>query len=59
MMYAPFVDDGDDVLSQLAQLQIFLTILSSLVLRATPPSAFAGGLLTALLFRAPGRLTVG
>ena len=34
MMYAPFVEDSDDMLSQLAQLQIFLTLLSSLSLRA-------------------------
>ena len=34
MMYAPFIKDSDDVLSQLAA-QIFLTLLSSLALRTT------------------------
>jgi len=39
MMYAPFVEDTDDQLQQLAQAQIFLTLVSSLALRAVPPSA--------------------
>ena len=52
-MWAPFINDSDDVLAQLAQLQIFLTILSSLALRAMPPSAFVGSLVTALLFVVP------
>jgi hypothetical protein len=53
MMYAPFVKDSDDTLSQLAQLQIFLTLLSSLALRASPPSKLAGDLVTAVLFLVP------
>ena len=53
MMYAPFVADSDDKLSQLAQLQIYLTLLSSLALRATPPSAFVGSLVTVILFLVP------
>ena len=54
MMYAPFVKDSDDLFSQLAQLQIFLTLLSSLALRSTPPSAFVGSLVTYVLFLVPG-----
>ena len=38
MMYAPFIDDSDDKLSQLAQLQIFLTLLSAISLRTIPPA---------------------
>ena len=53
MMYAPFIEDSDDQLSQLAQLQIFLTLLSSLSLRATPPSEFVGTLVTVVLFAVP------
>ena len=53
MMYAPFIEDGDDQLSQLAQLQIFLTLVSSLALRASPPSEFVGSLVTVVLFAVP------
>lgn len=52
-MYAPFVEDSDDQLSQLAQLQIFLTLLSSLALRATPPSELVGNMVTVVLFLVP------
>ena len=52
-MYAPFIEDSDDKLSQLAQLQIFLTLLSSLALRATPPSAFVSSAVTVILFVVP------
>ena len=40
-------------LSQLAQLQVFLTLLSSLALRASPPSKLAGDLVTVVLFLVP------
>jgi len=53
MMYAPFIEDSDDKLSQLAQLQIFLTLLSSLALRAAPPSEMVGQLVTVILFLVP------
>ena len=53
MMYAPFIEDSDDQLSQLAQLQIFLTLLSSLSLRAVPPSEFVANLVTFILFAVP------
>ena len=52
-MYAPFIEDSDDKLSQLAQLQIFLTLLSSLALRAVPPSEVVGQLVTVILFLVP------
>ena len=54
MMYAPFKNASDDTLSQLAQLQIFLTLLSSMALRETPPSEFVGSLVTYVLFIVPG-----
>ena len=53
MMYAPFVEDSDDKLAQLAQLQVFLTLLSSLSLRAVPPSEFVASLVTVILFLVP------
>jgi len=53
MMYAPFIEDSDDKLSQLAQLQIFLTLLSSLALSAVPPSEVVGQLITVILFLVP------
>jgi len=53
MMYTPFIEDSDDQLSQLAQLQIFLTLVSSLALRATPPSAMVGQMVTVVLFLVP------
>ena len=53
MKYAPFIEDSDDQLSQLAQLQIFLTLLSSLSLRALPPSEFVSSLVTVVLFAVP------
>ena len=49
MMWAPFIANNDDMLSQLAQLQIFVTLLSSLALRAMPPSVLAGSIVSALL----------
>ena len=52
-MYAPYIEDSDDKLSQLAQLQIFLTLLSSLSLRALPPSPFVSNLVTVVLFMVP------
>ena len=53
MLYAPFVEDSDDFLSQLAQMQIFLTLLSSLALRTIPPSKIVGDLITVILFLVP------
>ena len=53
MKFAPFVKDSDDQLSQLAQLQIFLTLLSSLALRASPPSKIVGELVTVVLVLVP------
>jgi len=54
MMYAPFIEDSDDKLSQLAQLQIFLTLVSSLSLRAdTDGSGTVASLVTIVLFIVP------
>ena len=53
MMYAPFIEESDDKLSQLAQMQIFLTLLSSLALSAVPPSEVVGQLVTVILFLVP------
>ena len=53
MVYGPFCEADDDLLSQLAQAQIFLTLLSSLALRATPPSKIVGDMVTVILFLVP------
>jgi len=53
MMAAPYVENSDDHLAQLAQLQIYLTLLSSLALRAVPPSAAVGSMITVILFLVP------
>ena len=53
MMYAPFIEDSDDQFSQLAQIQIFMTLLSSIALRTTPPSEFVSILVTVMLFFVP------
>ena len=53
MMYAPFVEDSDDTLQQMAQAQIFLTLISSLALRAVPPSAEMEYLLSTVLMAVP------
>jgi hypothetical protein len=53
MMWAPFIANNDDMLSQLAQFQIFVTLLSSLALRAIPTSVLAGSIVSALLLIVP------
>jgi len=53
MMFAPFVESSDDHLAQAAQIQIFLTLLSSLALRAVPPSEAVGTMVTVILFAVP------
>jgi len=53
MMWAPFIKDSDDHLQQLAQLQIFISLVASLSLRATPPDPLMSGLVSALLFIVP------
>jgi hypothetical protein len=49
MMYAPFEDDGDDFLSQVCQLQIFFSLLSSIVLKADPHNELLASLLPFLI----------
>ena len=36
--YAPFIDDGDDFLSQICQMQIFFSLLSTIILQTDPNS---------------------
>ena len=55
MMAAPYIEDSDDHLAQLAQLQVYLTLLSSLALRAVPPSEVVGNMVTVILFAVPLR----
>jgi len=38
MMYSPFIDPSDDMLSQVCQMQIFFSLLSSLILSTNPNS---------------------
>ena len=37
-LYSPYANSRDNLLAQFAQVQVFLTLLSSLALRASPPS---------------------
>ena len=55
MLSTPYVEDSDDQLAQLAQLQIYLTLLSSLALRAVPPSEAVGNMVTVILIAVPIR----
>ena len=52
-MYAPFVEDSDDTLQQLAQFQIFLTLVSALALRVPNPSPAVGTILGIILVAVP------
>ena len=47
--YAPFEDDGDDLLSQICQLQIFFSLLSSIILKTNPNSPAMGVILPILI----------
>jgi len=53
MMYSPFIDEGDDLLSQVAQTQIFFSVLSSLILLSNPDSPAMGVILPFLLLVPP------
>ena len=53
MMYAPFIDDGDDLLSQVCQLQIFFSLLSAIVLKTNPNSAAMGYILPIMILIPP------
>ena len=53
MMWAPFIDDGDDFLSQICQLQIFISLLSTIVLKANPDSQFMSIFLVVMLATPP------
>lgn len=52
-MYAPFVDDGDDLLSQVCQLQVFLSLLSSIILKEDSQNTVLGYLLPILIMMPP------
>lgn len=45
MMYAPFIEDSDDLLSQVCQMQVFFSLLSSIILMSMPDSPAMGVLL--------------
>ena len=47
--YAPFVDDGDDFLSQICQMQIFFSLLSTIILQTNPNSPVMAVLLPILI----------
>jgi len=49
MMYAPFIDDGDDFLSQICQMQIFFSLLSTIILQTDPNSPLMAVLLPMLI----------
>ena len=53
MMFQPFVERSDDHLSQLAQVQIFLTLTASIGLRMVPPDETLAQIVTILLFCIP------
>ena len=47
--YAPFIDDGDDFLSQICQMQIFFSLLSTIILQTNPNSPMMAVLLPMLI----------
>ena len=47
--YAPFIDDGDDFLSQICQMQIFFSLLSTIILQTNPNSPVMAVLLPILI----------
>ena len=53
MMWAPFIHDSDDQLQQLAQLQIFLTLVASIGLRMTPPDNTVATIMSGLMVCIP------
>ena len=53
MMFAPFVEDSDDQLQQLAQFQIFLTLVASIGLRMSPPNETLSTLMSILIVCIP------
>jgi len=53
MVAAPFIKDSDDQTSQLAQAQIFFSLVSSIGLRMHPPNETLGSLLSVFFFFIP------
>lgn len=52
-LFSPYTNSRNNLLAQFAQLQVFLTLLSSLALRATPPSKVVGDMVTVILIAVP------
>jgi hypothetical protein len=53
MLYAPFIKDSDDQLQQMAQAQIFFTMVASIGLRLTPPDETVATISSFILFLLP------
>ena len=51
--FSPYANSRNNLLAQFAQLQVFLTLLSSLALRASPPSKVVGDMITVILIAVP------
>ena len=51
--YAPFIDDGDDFLSQICQMQIFFSLLSTIILQTKPNSPVMAVVLPILIVFPP------
>ena len=51
--FSPYANSNDNLLAQFAQFQVFLTLLSSLALRASPPSKVVGDMITVILIAVP------
>ena len=49
MMYSPFINDGDDLLSQICQMQIFFSLLSTIILQTNPNSPAMAAILPILI----------
>ena len=49
MMYSPYINSDDDLLSQICQLQIFFSLASSIMLKANPKSPIMGVVLPILI----------
>ena len=48
-MFAPFEDPEDDLLSQVCQLQVFFSLLSTIILKSKPDSQFMATMMPILL----------
>ena len=53
MQFEPYAERSDDHLAQIAQMQIFLTLVASIGLRMTPPDEDLAKIVSGLLFAIP------